>query len=457
MDNSNAGTLSARLAALAETNRVSQSRAAAQCTLVDRLIALKRPLSASPVRFPVAPPPGRLTPAALHQTESDRVTKQRHEPTGHRYVPIGPHELVDRSKIGAAISRGCCRTRQCLSFWNVDDILLYREPESKRTHRERLAKLLDYIIHSEKLSRGYVQYVLEVRSYLVNLPLLVIIRLSAQYPPSEHSLKQLEAQDSAPAGPLDVSHSSPSAVGHQRFVVCREAFLTITGTTSYLLGRAISLFHKNKAVPPQHGNTHRRESELNNIVEGWLLEFRNTDCDRISDDDWKLPPQMSWEDAFAEFQLQEGEICTYETFCRIRAKHFPHIDKHKRSDLPHCDLCSQYRLLLHEDISESERKEVEKSRAAHEHRKNVERVFMHSNEAHAQNHPADLNMTFVDYTTPLGFPHFERTPTVSARPARRICAHLSCVIRKWRTRSASVFLLREPSTRRPICTYCGCI
>lgn len=169
MDTTDTGTLAARLAALAESKQSPAAAVDSQHTLDDRLNALKTSLSSSAAHVCVAQPLGPLTPAVLHEAKLDRETKQRRELKGQRYVPIGPHELVDGVKIGAAIALGCCRSRKCLSFWNVEAILLYREPESQRSHRERLAKLLEYIIHSEKLSRGYVQYAVEVRSFDGNL------------------------------------------------------------------------------------------------------------------------------------------------------------------------------------------------------------------------------------------------------------------------------------------------
>lgn len=252
--------------------------------------------------------------------------------------------------------------------------------------------------------------------------------MSAQFPPVQSSEKLLfdiaAVLDSSPAGPLALSQSSPSpqSPAPARFLVCREAFLAITGTTPYLLSRAISLYHQKKKVVPHYGNSRPRESEVDNVVKGWLLEFRDSECERFGQDRWQLPAKLTWEDVYAQFQVVHSEDFTsYEHFCHLRANDdkLKHIDSHKRSDLPHCDVCTQTRLLLDEDISELEREQLLQFQKAHCERYAKERVYMNATNDHARARPWDINKAFVDYTPPLGLPHFAFNPTVSACPRCR--------------------------------------
>lgn len=157
-----AGSVATRLAALSAPDHAQFSSLAAfgsGRTLSDsgqsvaaRLAALQSALSAQTP----ASPPGPSPPAPVHEPSHERV------PTGKRYVPVGPAELVDKEKIGADLQTGCRCARNCLRFWNVDAVFPYHELESKRNHRERLKKVLDYVEHCPKTSRGYNEYIVEV-------------------------------------------------------------------------------------------------------------------------------------------------------------------------------------------------------------------------------------------------------------------------------------------------------
>jgi hypothetical protein len=203
-------------------------------------------------------------------------------------------------------------------------------------------------------------------------------------------------------------HTEPP---HQRFLVCRKAFLVVLGIHHYLLDRAVKLFHLKQAVAPHHLRPQKHPSETDDVIAGFILDYRNSACDRVGPDAWLS--KSKWEDVFAQFQVLHGvDFCSYEEFCRVRKARFPHISLHKRSTLPHCDNCTQYRELLEEDLCDKERGEVEESKATHDERVDKERVFMHSNEDHCELRPSDRNMAFVDYTPPIAVPHYALTPSV---------------------------------------------
>lgn len=164
MELQHTGTIAARLAALAGAQSPPQSSAEAESegahTLQERLRALQSSQAQPHVEEPV-PVPGPSPPTA----PAERKIDQPHAPSGHRYVPKRPGELLDEVKIGAALASdhpdSCC-AQKCLSFWDVQSVLQFHKLAAKLSHREQLEQLLNYISHCGKSSRGYNHYVVEV-------------------------------------------------------------------------------------------------------------------------------------------------------------------------------------------------------------------------------------------------------------------------------------------------------
>jgi hypothetical protein len=149
-----------------------------------------------------------------------------HHGTGLRHEAKKPQELVDLEQIAAKKRAGCdCG---CINDWQAADILHFRTQMAAKNERERLQALLEYVSQCHKTSRGYNEYSLEFKG--------------------------------------------------KTYRVCRAAFITIMGTSSYKLTRAIELFHK-QLGPPIHGNVAKREALEHELMTAWLAEFRDTECE----------------------------------------------------------------------------------------------------------------------------------------------------------------------------------
>lgn len=159
------GTVAARLTALDGKLPASQMPPERPATVDARLHALSIHQLPASDRFgsPVDLPAGPLQPASIEH-------KQQHpEQSPDHAVTHCKDKLVDTLEIGAAKAAGCGCHRNCLQFWSEQQILQYHVPESKRNHRERVRKLLKYVEHCQKTSRGYNQYIVEVRNSLTGL------------------------------------------------------------------------------------------------------------------------------------------------------------------------------------------------------------------------------------------------------------------------------------------------
>lgn len=334
----------------------------------ERLKALAASTTAASDSIASPAPSARGPVAPLAAGLPDAHAREHKHATGHSHDSAKSKTLVDVEKIGAKLHAGCGCRDHCLSCWSVQTALPFREHTAKQDEKERLLALLDYVEHCHKSKRGYNEYIITSRGV--------------------------------------------------QFSVCRQAFIAIISTSSYKLTRAIKLFHKHLAVP-EHGNVGKHHSSVEQAIEGWLIEFRDSDCEKHGDHKWLLPGSSTWREHYACYVRESAmlglPVGSYELFCTVRKAKFPHLQRRHKRDFATCDVCDQFDFeLAQPNLTHSQRQSIKADKQKHVDKANFEIKFMLSNMHHSSQQPSDRVMLFVDYTTALKFPHFFDVPEVGS-------------------------------------------
>jgi hypothetical protein len=316
-----------------------------------------------------APSPLPSPPVARGPHVPRPLAEHKHEAkSGHRHVPTKPLKLIDTVLIGKSIRAGCCDLG-CLKSWTVADILTFRRTFAEQNEQERLDSLISLVQHLTVKANGHIEYCLSVIT---------------------------EDQTRV-------------------FALCRQAFVVIVGTSSHKLYRAVHLSRLH-LVAPIHSNLGQRQRPVAEAIQSWLDTFVVENCDKISDAITLLPSSLSWKEIHAFFVKEQHSLgsvtASYAEFCAVRRGKFAHVKPPHTGTLATCDVCDQLHHLAECAHTQEQRDAVHAKKLQHKEIFCRERVFMQDNMRHSASHPDDQVMLFVDYSSPIKLPHFQRVPSV---------------------------------------------